>query len=125
MKLIAAKDFYNSKSLGITIDPKDKLFRHANHVHKGARFSIGTSDNFKDLDAITQERVGTLLKYGCVVLVNQENESNGVIDTIEKEAKAEFEAHKQVLEPRQTMAELIAAAVATALAEAGVIKAKT
>lgn len=124
MKLIAAKDFFNSKSLRITLDKKDPLHRHDNMIHKGARFSIGTAESYKDLGPQEQEHVGTLLKHGCVVFDSRENEENGVTKRIDAEAKQENEAHQAALKPRKSQSELIAAAVAEALASAVVISNK-
>lgn len=116
MKLVAKNDFFNSPSLGITVDKKDKLFRHENHVHKGARFEIGSAEHFKDLKPDEKENVGRLLAHGCAVMNSEENDKNGVIETIDAEAKAEFAAHKAALAPRPSLAEAVASAVAEALA---------
>lgn len=118
MKLVASKDFFNSKRLGITVSGADKHFRHESHVHKGYRFSIGTTEIYKDFGAQDQEDVGTLLKHGCAVMDNDENKH--VIAKIDAEAKAEFAAHKLSSVPPPTLAELIV----NSLIEAGVITPK-
>lgn len=124
MKLVAATAFYNTKVLGIKLDPKDEKFLDKNHVHKGARINIGTAENFADLGATEQEHVGTLLKRGLVVFDDKANAENGVIAKIDKEADAEHAAHKKASTPPPSMEELVARAVAKALLEAGLIKPK-
>ena len=89
MRLIAKNDVFNSKVLGVKLDERDKLFKHANVIHKGARFNIGTAEFYKDLSSTEQEYVGTLIKYGIVCIDNKENVENGVIPTIDAEVAAE------------------------------------
>jgi hypothetical protein len=88
MKLIAAKDFFNSKKLGIVLDKKADGFKHENHLHTGARVEIGKSENFEDLGAEDKEHVGMLLKHGLAILDNKENAENGVIKKIDASAAA-------------------------------------
>lgn len=125
MKFVAAKDFHNSKALGINLDPKAAGFRHPNHIHKGARFALGTSESYKELSPLQQEQAGTLLKHNCAVIDSKENAENGVIKGIDDEAKREIAAYDTALKPAPSIAELVAAAVAGALAEAGLIKPST
>jgi hypothetical protein len=117
MKLVAAQNFYNTKSLGVKLNESDKLRLHADHIHTGARFSIGTAEFFKDLGASDQENVGTLLKRGLVVFDSKENADNGVIKEIDERAAVENAAYKKQMSKPPSMEELIAAAVAKALAK--------
>ena len=89
MRLIAKTDVFNAKVLGVKLDERDKLFKHPNIIHKGARFNVGSAEFYKDLSGVEQEYVGTLVNYGIVCLDNKENVENGVIPTIDAEVAAE------------------------------------
>jgi len=117
MKLVAARDLFNSKPYGVTVDTKDELFVHKGLIHKGARFSIGTTDNYTELDTAQKFQVGTLIKYGLAHLDNKENAEKGVIAKIDAEARADSEARKKAMAKQPTAEELIGAAVAKAVAE--------
>lgn len=63
MKFIATSDFVISPEMKdrITIDEASvKDLQHPNMIHKGARFSIGTSEVLKDLRKPDQELIGVL-----------------------------------------------------------------
>lgn len=127
MKLVAQRDIYNSKPFNVKVSPTlpdgkaDPLFQHEQHIHKGARFTIGQSDVYKDLSAGPngeQFIVGTLIKYGIAVLDIEDNVKNGVIPKIDREAKQELEARKKASAKQLSAEELIGAAVAKAVSEA-------
>jgi hypothetical protein len=126
MKLVAQRDFFNAKGIGVKPDQLKAggMFRHENHVHKGCRFTIGASDVYKDLSNDEQYAVGTLISRGMAVMdtTGQKEDVNGpIIAKIDAEAKAEYEAHKSALAPRKSfiaqLAEVVAVAVAKALAD--------
>ncbi len=118
MKLVAARDIYNTKDLGLTLDPKDPLFVDAKHIYKGARFSIGTSENYKDLTQPQLYQVGTLIAYGLAVVENDENlKKDGIIQKIDAQARVENEARKKAMVKPLTQEEIIAAAVAKSVSE--------
>lgn len=110
MKLVAKRPIFNSKALGVTVDPKDDLFRHANEIHKGARFSIGTGEVYADLDATAKENVGLLVSRGLAVLDDEaNNKKDGVISKIDAEAKKEFALYEKAMEKPPSLLETIAA----------------
>ena len=126
MKLIAIRDFACVPALaaaGVTPDPKDEGFQHANHIHKGMRFSIGTTEDYEALTAPQKELVQQLVGGPrCCIYDTDRNAAKikTILDGIAKDRAAAKAASKT-----PTMEELIASAVATALVSAGVIKSKT
>lgn len=96
MKLIAKTDFYNTKSLGVTVDKKSAGFKHESIIHKGCRFEIGKGEFFKDLTPSEKEIVGGLVRTGMVIFADdKENQSNGAIKQIDDEVAAEIAAEKR------------------------------
>jgi hypothetical protein len=125
MKLIAAKDFFNAKTIGVTPEvlKADGRFRHENHVHKGCRFSIGKGDVYKDLSADEQYAAGTLISRGMAVIDVSGTEAatpawKATVEKIDADAKAEYEAHKAALAPKKSLIQALAEAVAVAVAQA-------
>lgn len=108
MKLIAKRPFANVKALSLKLDTKDDLYQHPGIVHKGARFTIGTGDNFAELPASDQETIGTLVYRGLAILDNDENEKTGVIKTLDAEAKKEAAAHKAAQEKPASLLDIFA-----------------
>ena len=121
MKLVARKDFANVPALGLKLNEKTEGFIHENHVHKGHRFEVGSTDIFDDLKETEKVIVAQLMVSKSAVINNDSNKH--VIAKIDAEAKIERAAEKSASEKAATsLPELIAAAVATALASVGVIK---
>jgi len=115
MKLIAKKDFANVKSLGL------KDLKIPTHIPKGTRFSVGTTEIWDDLTEAEKRTVAQLVTSKSVVEDNDANKA--VVAKIDAEVKAEAVAAAQAVKA-PTMPELVASAVAGALAEAGLIKSK-
>ena len=123
MKFVAAKDFANVKSLNLTLDPKADNFVHELHVPKGHRFEVGTGETL-ELEPVQANKVliAQLIVSKSAVGDNEKNKP--LIKKIDAEvAAANKAAAKQ--EKAQSLPELIAAAVAKALVEAGVGPKKT
>lgn len=76
MDLIALKDFRNVQHLRLKEEDKDGKVTstvdgsiHDDHIHKGARFSIGTGKTLKDVqkqDAALAQAIASLSVAGCV-----------------------------------------------------------
>ena len=122
MKLVAATDIYNSKPYNIKISPflsdgktPDPLFQRGNHIHKACRFTIGSTNNPKELSKDELFQVGTLIKYGLAVVDCTESVEKGVIAKIDAEAAAELELRKKQSAKQLSAEELIASAVASAV----------
>ena len=87
MKLVAKKDLLNVPELNLTLDDKTTGFVHKNHVHKGHRFSIGTSEVFEELKRPEKKLVVDLLASESVIIDKAANKS--AIDAIDAEVKAD------------------------------------
>jgi hypothetical protein len=87
MKLVAKKDFANVPVLGITIDPKTPGFVHSDHIHKGFRFSIGKSEDPKELSRPERTLIVSLVSSESVVVDKPGNEK--LIAEIDASAKAD------------------------------------
>lgn len=120
MKLVAIKDFANVRALGLTIPEGEEGFKHAGHVHKGYRFSIGSTEIYDDLKAIEKENVGQLLHARCAILDDKDNAK--VIAKLDAEVAKERAAAKKLAEakPAATIADVLQALpkmISAALAE--------
>lgn len=88
MKLIATKDFRNVQALRLKSDDGDSLVKdaiHADHVHKGAVFEIGSGkdlDALKKIDRPTAEIVAQLIVAGVVADANDAKAVQAVRDEI-------------------------------------------
>ena len=123
MKLVAAKNLHNSKTLRAKLDEKDPLFVDQAHLHKGARFSIGETESLDDLSKEQREGVLVLVNYGLVLRDIEKNKD--AIATIDKEAKAEAAAAKAADANRPvTAADMMAAQTKTLQMVADLIKAQ-
>ncbi|MDE2020938.1 MAG: hypothetical protein KGJ13_11430, partial [Patescibacteria group bacterium] len=89
-----AKHFANVPELGIKLDPKSDGFQHANHIHKGCRFSIGEGEVYENLKAAEKEKIGRLVAYNCVLLDNDANKAK--IALIDEQAKEEAAIAKKL-----------------------------
>ena len=96
MKLIAIQPFYNSKVLGVTVDPKSKGFVDKDIIHRGCKFSIGAADLEKDLQDHQKRQLSELLRNGQVMFDNKENNENGRVDGLFKEIDAELNTARAV-----------------------------
>jgi hypothetical protein len=134
MKLVCKDDFFNTPDLGIKlVDTKGEplpsvnkdLFRHANHVHKGHRFEIGTGETYNDLSNEQKEQVGLLLRLKKAVIDNDENAKLGTIKQIDAEAAAELKVRQQDALAAKNAAACSMPAVLAKLTEVLALLAKT
>lgn len=116
MKFVANKDFANVKSLGIKLEKP----LHERHVHKGARFEIGTAEKFEDLAKDDQVKVVALLSKGgagmpCAVDASDEK----AVRKIDNEVKIEQAQAAQAKAAAQPLTiESLTAAVTAAVLKA-------
>jgi hypothetical protein len=68
MKLVAKRDFANVPALRLKLTEKTPGFVHENIVHKGLRFEVGPSDDFKNLHPSEKEVVTQLLSANAAIL---------------------------------------------------------
>lgn len=120
MKLVAIKDFANVRALGLTIPEETEGFKHGGHVHKGHRFTIGTTEIYDDLKAVEKENVGQLLHARCAIFDDKDNAK--LIAKLDAEVAKERAAAKKLAEakPAATVSDILQALpkmIATALAE--------
>ena len=85
MKLIATRDFANVKPLGL--DAVALKLAHENHIPKGTRFSVGSTEIFNDLRAAEKVTVAQLVTSKSAIIVNAENAA--LVAKIETEVAAE------------------------------------
>ena len=121
MKLIATKDFFNARVLGLTIAPTEPGFQDAQHVHKGLRFTYGKSEDYDGLLNAEKEVVMQLVAAKAIIYDLPANTAK--IKRLDEQVAIERAAKAKDNAKKPSMEELIAGAVATALAQAGVIKA--
>lgn len=104
MKVVASRDFLNVGKLGFTnfTDASGSpITTHKNHVPKGARFDIGTSDIIGDLIPSDKDKLVWLLPSGganCIVFA-KDADTVKKIDKEVAEAKAHKEAAKAAVPP--------------------------
>lgn len=101
MKLVAIRDLANVPKIGITVDPKSRGFRHANHIHKGYRFTFGSSDAFDNLTASEKEVVALLVTSNGVVVDDGSQASIAAIAKAEAEIAADIAREKRDKRARQ------------------------
>ena len=111
MKLVAKKDFANVGSLALEASKHN--LKHPMHVHKGVRFAVGTTEIFDDLKQAEKVVVAQLISSKSAVIDNDANKA--LVAKIDAEAAAEVKAEQAASAKVQSLPELIAAAVATAL----------
>lgn len=87
MKFIAASDFKNVPRLGIS--PVSGA-PNKDHIPKGTRFAIGTSDNIADLRPEQQETIGHLWHAGRIVSEDNTKAAKLIDDEVKME-KARLE----------------------------------
>ena len=127
MKLVITRDLANVAKLSLTPD-KEQVHKFniespigANklpkHLHKGTRVTIGTSEKADELSPEEQEKILWLHNSKAIVPVADKS-----VERIDREVKLEIEKEAKQSVKQPNMAEMIAAAVATALAEAGLVK---
>jgi hypothetical protein len=95
MKLIAIRDQANVPSIGITVDPKSRGFKHPKHIHKGYRFNFGSVDTFDGLTQDEKNTVGLLLHSKAVVIDDDSPASKAAIAKIEAEIAEDKEREKR------------------------------
>ena len=117
MKLVARKDFANVPAVGI------QNLEVVTHVPKGFRFSIGKGDALGDLSESEKQLVAQLVVSKAAIPDDGDKFNAAAIVKVDAEVKASKEAVANTPKPK-TMEELVAAAVAKALVEAGAIKTK-
>lgn len=94
MKLVAKKDFANVPSLAIKLEwyvkgADGKPLK--NHIYKGARFSIGTSEIFDELDETDKNKVAQLMASNSVMVASDKP----AVDKIDAEVAADRQREKQ------------------------------
>ena len=94
MKLVAKKDFANVPSLAIQLEwyvkgADGKPLK--NHIHKGARFSIGTSEIFDGLDEADKNKVAQLMVSNSVMVASDKP----AVDKIDAEVAADRQREKR------------------------------
>ena len=93
MKLIATKDFRNVQALRLKSDDGESLVKdavHADHVHKGAVFDIGSAKDLEGLrkaDRPTAEIVAQLIVAGVVADANDAKAVQAVREELAVEEK--------------------------------------
>lgn len=126
MKLVASRDILNVSKLNITPDTtqvhdfpvKSSLDKQGKpkSILKGTRFSIGTAEKSDELAADEKEKVLWLHHSKAAVLA-----SDKAVERIDREVKLDIAKHEKDSAAKMSMEELIAAAVAKALAAAGMV----
>lgn len=129
MKLVITRDIANVAKLNITPDEKQafdfpqKSPLNANktpkHLHKGTRITIGSTEKAEDLTPEEKEKVLWLHHSKAIVPADDK-----AVARIDKEVSVDIARQAVESKPKPSMEEAIAAAVATALAAAGIVKAK-
>jgi hypothetical protein len=95
MKFVAIRDLANVPSIGITVDPKSPGFKHPKHIHKGYRFTFGSTDIFDDLPQSEKLTVSQLLVSKGVVIDDGSAASNAAIAKVEAEIAEDKEREKR------------------------------
>lgn len=85
MKLVATSDFRISDPSAIEVESESL---HENHVHKGARFSIGGDLPFEKLPANAKKLVVELNVSGRIVSTDQTEKVKAIDAEVAQEAKA-------------------------------------
>ena len=127
MKLVITRDLANVAKLSLTPD-KDQVHKFniespigANklpkHLHKGTRVTIGASEKADELTPEEQEKVLWLHHSKAIIPVGDK-----AVERIDREVRLELAKELKESVKQPNMAEMIAAAVATALADAGLVK---
>lgn len=129
MKLVAVKGFANVKKLGIKLeDIKDdsgkvvllNAFKkdadgnpQSNYIHKGARFSIGDTEEFKALQPDDQEKILFLVSSGCVCYAKDTPVVTRIDREVVQEGKRSAKLAAEAAE--NPMSDAVASAVAAAV----------
>ena len=123
MKFVARKDFANVPSLKLPLTKSTPGFVHELHVHKGHRFEVGKAETLELEDNQSNKVIiAQLIVSKSAVIDNEKNKP--LIAKIDAEVAAERKQAESA-KSMPSMPELIAAAVAGALAEAGLVKVKS
>ena len=85
MKLVAIRDLANVPKIGITVNPKSKGYKHPNQIHKGYRFTFGSSNVFDELTPDEKEVVALLVTSNGAVIDDGSETSIAAIAKIEAE----------------------------------------
>lgn len=120
MKLVAARDIRNVAKLAIKPDAEQvHTFpeKHADHIPAGTRFTIGDSEKATELSPADQEKILWLHHSKAAVQASDKS-----VEGIDKRVKLDLSKRAEENKPKPSMEELIASAVAKALAAAGVVK---
>lgn len=88
MKLITKKSILNVPALGIVLDEKTPGFVNENHVPLGHRFSVGSSENFKQCTESERRIITALISSESVIVDNAANAAE--IARIDAESKAKL-----------------------------------
>lgn len=101
MHLIALKDFRNVRLLRLqTKDDSGKASsdikdaQHVDHIHRGARFEIGSGKTLKDCEQEEKEIIAQLIVSGCAGDANDKDIVKGVEEQIALDRKREANASK-------------------------------
>jgi|ERR1039457_1083026 hypothetical protein len=115
MKLIATRSFSNVKSLGLTVDPKAPGFKDPLEVHKGYRFTIGTSEDYDGLTPEQKRIVQQLVGHKAAIYDNDLNKIK--VQRLLDEVAAEQKQEAAIAAKRNagSLESVVAAAVKAAL----------
>ena len=130
MKFVANLTFYNGPQLKIVLDKDQPIevpekYAHDNAIHKGARFSIGTSEKAEELSQ--EERLKVLWLANPSIAITGRcavQATDKAVARIDREAKEEWAKRIKEDAPVPSMEALVGAAVAKALVAAGVVPVK-
>ena len=128
MKLVAANPFANVKNLGIKLEDYTDSFGKAvlaahkadgngnaltNHIHKGARFSIGAGEEFARLSQDDKDKILMLVRCGRICYAKDTD----TVKRIDEEVKKEDAAASKI-KPAVPLEQLVAESTAKAIAAA-------
>ena len=122
MKLIAVEPFFNSPSLKIKVPTDAKGFEHQNQVPKGLRFEIGTAPDYAGLTEAEKVLVQQVVRGQRPRAIFDVDANKGRIARVDAEVAAEVKAKEAASAANISLEEKIAGAVASALAQAGLVK---